>query len=104
MSTTVKAGIITGLDGNRFGPTEPVTRAQAAAMIMRALGNPAAAVRKTFADADTIPSWAQGAVQAAVEKGIIDGFEDNTFRPALNATRAQAAKMLSRLTEVRFEK
>jgi hypothetical protein len=103
VSAAVKAGIITGVGDNRFAPADPVTRAQAATMIMRSLGEMETSLELTFADAETIPEWAQAAILGAVEKGIITGFEDNTFRPDLNATRAQAAKMLSRLTVVRFE-
>jgi hypothetical protein len=103
VSAAVKAGIITGVGDNRFAPADPVTRAQAATMIIRALGIEASGTPEAFADGDAIPEWALSSIQAAVEKAIIDGFEDNTFRPDLNATRAQAAKMLSRLTEVRFE-
>ncbi|HHX27974.1 MAG TPA: hypothetical protein GX716_03075 [Firmicutes bacterium] len=103
VSAAVNAGIITGVGDNRFAPADPVTRAQAATMIIRALGIEASGTPEAFADGDAIPEWALSSIQAAVEKAIIDGFEDNTFRPDLNATRAQAAKMLSRLTEVRFE-
>jgi hypothetical protein len=103
VSAAVNAGIITGVGDNRFAPADSVTRAQAATMIIRALGIEASGTPEAFADGDAIPEWALSSIQAAVEKAIIDGFEDNTFRPDLNATRAQAAKMLSRLTEVRFE-
>ncbi|HHX29507.1 MAG TPA: hypothetical protein GX716_10955, partial [Firmicutes bacterium] len=103
VSAAVKAGIITGVGDNRFAPADPVTRAQAATMIMRSLGEMETSLELTFADAESIPEWAQAAILGAVEKGIITGFEDNTFRPELNATRAQAAKMLSKLTVVRFE-
>ena len=103
VSAAVKAGIITGVGDNRFAPTDPVTRAQAATMIMRSLGEVETALELTFADAETIPEWAKAAILGAVEKGIVNGFEDNTFKPDLSATRVQAAKMLSKLTVVRFE-
>ncbi|HPT36568.1 MAG TPA: S-layer homology domain-containing protein [Bacillota bacterium] len=103
VSAAVKAGIIQGVGDNRFAPKAPVTRAQAATMIMRSLGQVEASRELTFEDAESIPEWAKAAILGAIEKGIIDGFEDNTFRPDLNCTRAQAAKMLSGLTVVRFE-
>jgi hypothetical protein len=103
VSAAVRAGIIQGVGDNRFAPKDPVTRAQAATMIMRALGQVEASGELTFEDAESIPEWAKAAILKAVEKGIIDGFEDNTFRPELGCTRAQAAKMLSKLTVVRFE-
>jgi hypothetical protein len=97
----VKTGIIIGLEGNRFGPAEPLTRAQAVTMIVRALKVQTQATSTTFADDTEIPLWTVGSVQVAVEKGIVNGFEDNTFRPDLNATRCEAAKMLSQFTVVR---
>ena len=36
----------------------------------------------------------ENAIEKLVDLGIINGFEDNTFRPADNVTRAQLAKML----------
>ncbi|MGE5483879.1 MAG: right-handed parallel beta-helix repeat-containing protein [Ignavibacteriales bacterium] len=104
VAAAVKAGIIKGLDGNRFGPAEPVTRSQVATMLIRALGVQAQATSTTFADNAEIPSWAVGSVQAAVEKGIVGGFDDNTFKPGLSATRAQAAKMLSQFMSVRLSR
>lgn len=103
VSAAVRAGIITGVGDNRFAPTDPVTRAQAATMIMRSLGEVGTSLELTFADAESIPEWAKAAILGAVEKGIVNGFEDNTFKPDLSATRVQAAKMLSKLTVVRFE-
>jgi len=104
VAAAVKAGIVKGLDGNRFGPAEPVTRAQVATMVVRALGVQAQATSTTFADNADIPSWAVGSVQAAVEKGIVGGFDDDTFKPGLSTTRAQAAKMLSQFMSVRLSK
>ena len=38
-----------------------------------------------------------GSVQAAVEAGIITGYDDNTFRPHENVTRAEMAVMIGRV-------
>ncbi len=101
VAAAVKAGIIKGLDGNRFGPAEPVTRAQVATMLVRALGIQPQATATAFRDNADIPAWAVGSVQSAVEKGIVAGFEDQAFKPGLSTTRAQAAKMLSEFMRVR---
>ncbi|MCR4397353.1 MAG: S-layer homology domain-containing protein [Firmicutes bacterium] len=102
VAAAVKAGIIKGLDGNRFGPGEAVTRAQVATMLVRALGIEVGEAGTQFTDDAEIPAWAARGVRAAVEKGIVGGFEDGSFRPGLSTTRAQAAKMLSRFMEVRL--
>jgi hypothetical protein len=49
----------------------------------------------TFKDAKEIPAGSVGYVAVAVEKGLIEGFENNTFRPNEPVTRAQLAKLLS---------
>ncbi len=50
----------------------------------------------TFKDTKQIPAGSVGYVAVAVEKGLIDGFEDNTFRPNEKVTRAQLAALLDR--------
>lgn len=55
------------------------------------------AANNAFKDADTISAWAAEDVVGAVALGIVTGFEDGNFGPALGATRGQAATMLSRL-------
>lgn len=48
-----------------------------------------------FKDSNSISKNAKKYVAAAVEKGLINGYEDNTFRGQDTLTRAQAAKLLS---------
>lgn len=48
-----------------------------------------------FDDINSISKNAKKYVAAAVEKGLINGYEDNTFRGQDTLTRAQAAKLLS---------
>ncbi|OPH60243.1 S-layer protein [Paenibacillus ferrarius] len=50
----------------------------------------------TFKDAKQIPAGSVGYVKEAIEKGLVDGFEDNTFRPGQSVTRAQLAALLDR--------
>ncbi|NEW08561.1 S-layer homology domain-containing protein [Paenibacillus sp. SYP-B3998] len=50
----------------------------------------------TFKDAKHIPAGSVGYVAVAIEKGLVDGFEDNTFRPGQSVTRAQLAALLDR--------
>ncbi len=50
----------------------------------------------TFKDAKQIPAGSVGYVAVATERKLVDGFEDNTFRPNQNVTRAQLAALLDR--------
>jgi hypothetical protein len=49
-----------------------------------------------FKDANQIPAGSVGYIAVAIEKGLVDGFEDNTFRPNQPVTRAQLAALLDR--------
>jgi len=93
-------GIIEGLDGNRFAPQSPVSRAQAVVIIMRALDRQVNGGSTSFTDDAAIPEWAKGAVAAAVELGITTG-TGGAFLPNDNCNRAQAAAMISRMLDVK---
>ena len=48
----------------------------------------------TFTDATD--HWAASAIAVLAEQGIVGGYEDGTFRPKGNITRAEAAKMVNK--------
>lgn len=78
----------------------PISREEMATMVAAAAEYSKVSIPvgvKNFADVNDISSWASNGVQKAAILGIVSGFDDNTFRPHDGATRAQSAKMLSRL-------
>ncbi|MNC20503.1 Endo-1,4-beta-xylanase A precursor [compost metagenome] len=89
-------GIIDGIADNRFAPEGILTRAEIAALLVRATGleesQPAANGLK---DVET-GGWYAGYVQAAVSAGLIDGYEDGTFRAGSPVTREELAVLLTR--------
>ncbi len=92
-------GVINGYEDGTFKPDNTITRAEFAAVITRfkGIGNNLAADAVTgFADLDGDASraWARPYVKAAVDAGIINGFEDGTFRAAEPVTYEQAVKMI----------
>lgn len=87
-------GIVTGYPNGNFGPDEPITRQQIAAILWRCAGSPAADRGTDFADESTISAYASTAVDWARENGIMNGKDGNRFDPNGNATRAQAAVIL----------
>ncbi|CAH1054310.1 S-layer homology domain-containing protein [Paenibacillus pseudetheri] len=108
VAAAVNAGILRGYDVNGkmfFEPSEKITRAEMSVMLANALK---ANVHKqtdkegNFADLTSIPQWAQVSVKAGAAAGILGGFEDNTFRPEINATRAEAAATLYKLLEALY--
>src|SRR5690606_20785597 len=92
-----EAGIVQGMNDNRFLPDDPLTRAQLAVWLDRltagmlpsvpsgqeppAGGEPDApgqrdGVQVSFADQDEIPAWAQEAVGRMVAAGLLQGMDD----------------------------
>lgn len=88
-------GVIKGFSDGSFQPNQPVTRAQAAIMLGRALGLEEKATYTEFSDV-TAKVTGAGYIAAAVEKGIISGFPDGTYRPNDAVTRGQRAIFLDR--------
>lgn len=93
-------GVFKGDDKGNFNPDQPITRAEATAIVIRALGLEKSAdlmkgVTK-FADvnADAGLQWATGAINVAVANGIINGYPDGKFGGRDNVTYAQLAKMV----------
>ncbi|WP_341279729.1 InlB B-repeat-containing protein [Paenibacillus sp. FSL H8-0537] len=91
----VSSGIVTGYQDGTFKPDKTVTRAEFAVMLMNALKTQGAGAVLTFTDTAKIGSWAQKAVAQAVQAGIINGYEDGTFRPTGEITRAEMAAMIA---------
>ncbi|MDQ0901520.1 putative integral membrane protein/predicted DNA-binding antitoxin AbrB/MazE fold protein [Paenibacillus sp. V4I7] len=82
-------------------PQKEADRLWATTLLVKALKLEAQAKAKMnttlpFKDAKQIPAGAVGYVAVAIEKGLVDGFEDNTFRPNQPVTRAQLAALLDR--------
>ncbi len=91
------AGYISGYQDGTMKPDNPISRQEAAIIIMRILGlveNPAGA--NGFRDASSIPAWSKGAVGAVAAAGIMGGYPDGTFRVANFITRAEAVVTLDR--------
>lgn len=101
VKAAVKEGIIKGVSDRAFHPADTVTREQIAAILVRALNLQAAGHEPEFKDQEEISPWAREAVQAAVEKQLVSGYPDGTFRPELSANRAQIAVIIYRLLELR---
>ncbi|MFB4330821.1 S-layer homology domain-containing protein [Paenibacillus sp. CR_12] len=87
--------LIEGLSDTRFGPNEPITRAQFTAMLVRALGLKDQGADTGFQDVKA-NDWFASAVATAVESGLIEGFSNGTFRPDEEITREQMSVLLLR--------
>jgi len=90
-----QSGIVKGELNGYYYPSRNVTRAEAAAMIGRALKLNGEQRETTFKDVSS-GMFASGYIQSAVENKIIAGYEDGSFRPNANVTRGEMALMISR--------
>ena len=87
-------GVAGGYSDERFGPDDPVTREQIAAIFWRYEGSPDSETGAGFADEEDISDYAAEAVDWARANGIVNGMEGNYFLPQDSATRAQVATLL----------
>jgi hypothetical protein len=96
VSTAYAKGIVDGNEDGTFAPNRSISRAEIAAMIMRTFNLSVKAEGKSKTFTDTNGSWAADFIDQASAAGIIDGYDDNTFKPGAKATRAQAMTMIYR--------
>ncbi|OCS88408.1 S-layer homology domain-containing protein [Caryophanon tenue] len=82
-------------DSAAFGVKEIVTREEVAIMIAKAKGLNSTPVDTDFSDVKKT-NKNSGYIQAAKDLGIINGYEDGTFRPNAKVTRGHMAAFISR--------
>lgn len=94
--------ILAGYGGGLFGPDDPITREQLAAILWRCAGFPASSGTLTgFTDTDKASRYAAPALEWAVEQGIITGKGGGILDPLGKATRAEAAAMFTQFCELK---
>lgn len=87
---------INGYEDGSFRPDASITRAEVAAIFSRLLADTSeVAFTDTFSDVSA-GDWYAGAVSKMVKHGIINGYEDGTFKPEQNISRAEYATIASR--------
>ena len=99
-------GIVTGCDPETFGPSDPLTREQLAAILYRyakylGMDVSAAADLSGYLDAADVSDWALDAFRWAIASGLIRGVSETRLSPKTQATRAQVATMLMRFDALR---
>jgi hypothetical protein len=87
--------IIEGNGEGLFDPDRDITRAEFAAIIVRALGLKPESGASLFSDVKE-SDWYNSAIRTAYSYHLVDGFEDGTFRPNDKITREQAMVIISK--------
>ena len=94
-------GIMNGYDDGTFKPEIAVTRAQAAAILVRSLGL-TTEEKAPFTDIQQYDAKTQGEIAAAFAFGLVKG-SNGKFNPGQPVTRAQLALMINRAYELKTQ-
>lgn len=89
-------GVIIGYPDGEYKPTRNLTRAEFAALIFRFAKLEHTETENPFADLEKA-HWAYADVLALVESGLVEGYEDGTFRPEDNISRAEVMTVINKL-------
>ncbi|SMC86844.1 S-layer homology domain-containing protein [Papillibacter cinnamivorans] len=89
-------GWMIGVSSESFSPSTSLTRAQAAAVLVRMLGL-TAAKDSDYSFSDCAGNWAEAHIDTARKYGILSGVGGNLFEPDRQVTREEIAVMLSNL-------
>ncbi|TNJ64358.1 S-layer protein [Paenibacillus hemerocallicola] len=87
--------LVKGVTDSEFAPDQSITRAEFAALLVRALGLAQQDGRATFNDVRST-DWYASDVATASKAGLIDGYEDGSFRPNQVISREELAVLASR--------
>lgn len=90
-------GMIQGKGNEIFAPEEILTREQVAAMLDNLLPKESDTAQPNRFKDMTPSNWSYDAVSMMSDRGVINGFEDGTFRPKEKITRAQMAAMMQKM-------
>lgn len=97
VSALVSQGILKGYDDGTFKPDQNVTRAEAIKIILLGSGITLDGASNlpalTFSDV-TSADWYYDYLKIAVNKGIVKGYEDGTYKPSQNVNKAEAMKLV----------
>lgn len=91
----VEKGITGGVSSTQFAPDREVTRGEAAAMLGRVLGLDGRKKSTKFSDVPATHGFS-GYIQDLVDRKIISGYDDGTFKPNRTLTRGEMALLINR--------
>ena len=95
-------GIVNGYSDGTYRPNNKITREEAAAIIVKAVGLKTKGMVSDFLD---VPenSWSSSSIAAAQEAGIINGYADGTFRPEAKVSREEVAAMVTKAFKLKLK-
>ncbi|OUS74806.1 hypothetical protein B1748_20925 [Paenibacillus sp. MY03] len=105
LAAAFEAGLVLGLDENRFDPQSEISREQMAVMLFRAFvrltgqTSDASGALDRFIDADRIATWAQDDINQVLAIGLMQGKGNGVFDPKAHTSRAEAIQAILNLLE-----
>lgn len=87
---------VNGISENYFGADELITRQDICTILSRIIGaNESADIKNCLlTDIDSASEYAKAAIIDMNSRGYVNGYDDGSFRPYNNASRAEAAKLI----------
>ncbi|MEG2381739.1 MAG: S-layer homology domain-containing protein, partial [Oscillospiraceae bacterium] len=107
IAAAYEKGLINGVDENNFGMGNFISRQDIAVILNRAIKdiNPNKVVEDTtFSDDNNAEEYAKESIKNIVGYGIMGGYPDGTFMPKNTITRAETAKVLSKIIDLKGAK
>lgn len=95
------SGLMNGMTATEFAPNVTTTRAMVAQVLYRLAGSPTVLHIAAIPDADP-DAWYYNAMLWASCTGIMQGYEDGTYRPNRAITRQEMATILLRMADVKL--
>ena len=89
-------GIIYGYPDGSFKPESNLTRAEFAALICRFARLDGSDAENSFSDLN-VSHWAYNDISALTASGFIQGYEDNTYHPENEITRAEVMTVINKI-------
>lgn len=99
LNTSDHIQYLSGYGGGKFGPTDNMTRAQAAQMFYNLLLDQDVPITVSFTDV-AADAWYAKAVNTLASLGIVDGIGDNHYAPERAITRAEFTVIAMRFAEL----
>ncbi len=89
-------GVVLGYPDGEFKPAKSLSRAEFAALIFRFTNLKKVVEKNPFTDLDDT-HWAYDEISALSSSGLVEGYEDSTFKPENNITRAEVMTVINKL-------
>ena len=88
--------IIRGYEDGSFRPDQPITRAETAVLLTKVFNMPLQQ-GSSFTDHALLQDWCKDSVYTIKAAGLITGYEDGSFRPNQNMSRAELMSVIGRM-------